>query len=929
MKNMNKYIYALSMVVALPFSSMAQEELSSNVGDTIKGGFSLRQTQAISTISGKELMKNSSHNVSNTLYGLLPGLTSKQSTGWKDNPTFQIRGGGSINGTAPLLVVDGVPRPIEFLNTAEIENVQILKDAAATAIWGTRGANGVILVNTKRGEYNTHSIDVNYTHGISLPTNQPEFVDGYTFAKAKNEAFMYDGLGVAYDDIALAAFENGSNPDLYANTDWLNEGLRDYSVNNRLDISLHGGGKNLRYHTVIGYKNDYGIMNENLTDYTGRFNSQMKKYELTARINIDADLTPTTQMRLSMFGLLREDSAPNTDEEDLFGNLYHVPSAAFPVQTSSGMWGGNQIFKKNPIAQIADVGFYQTNLRTLQSDLYLNQDLSMVLEGLSAEVGISYGNNATFQERGSQTYAYEVNNLVLNSETGGFDVVPTVYGTDGALSVANGGVTNQYMRTILNGKVAYGQSFGAHTVNGMLKYEQESFLPLGRNGARSYQSVMFTGGYSYANKYMVDVVVNHAGNSLLSIGDKYRTYPAVSAAWVLSNEDFMESVSNIDFLKLRASWGLSGYDGGMAYDLDEQTWISGGGYVVGDNPTNAGGLIEGILPISNLTCEQSTKYNAGLDMQIFKNLSFTADFFIDQRRNSLITGDNVYSAILGVKVPKQNIGSMDSKGSELSLTWREERKSFNYYVGANFSYVDSEILENGEGYKPHDYLSKKGYGYGQQFGLEAIGYFNDEQDIKDNPTQMFSEVRPGDIKYKDQNNDGKIDDYDVIAIGNSGSVPAIYYGINLGFEYKGFGIDAVFQGLGKYSRMQNTQSVYWPLRNNNSNLSTWYMEDNVRWTEQTKETANLPRLTTLDNANNFRNSTQWLVDGSYFKLRNLNVYYNLPQKWVKSMKMENCQVYVRGNNLLSIDHVDYMNCEDFSINYPDMMQLFAGININF
>ena len=194
---------------------------------------------------------------------------------------------------------------------------------------------------------------------------------------------------------------------------------------------------------------------------------------------------------------------------------------------------------------------------------------------------------------------------------------------------------------------------------------------------------------------------------------------------------------------------------------------------------------------------------------------------------------------------------------------------------------------------------------------------------------MFSSVRPGDIKYKDQNGDGKIDSYDEVAIGHSSSIPGIYYGINLGFEYKGFGIDAVFQGAGQYSRMLNTQSVYWPLRNNNSNLSKWYLEDRVRWTEDTKGVATAPRLTTLDNANNFRNSTEWLENGAFFKLRNLNIYYNLPKKWISSMKMDQCQVYLRGNNLFSLDHVKYLNCEDLSINYPDLMSVFVGVNINF
>ena len=296
----------------------------------------------------------------------------------------------------------------------------------------------------------------------------------------------------------------------------------------------------------------------------------------------------------------------------------------------------------------------------------------------------------------------------------------------------------------------------------------------------------------------------------------------------------------------------------------------------------------------------------------------------------LIDGSNLYSSIIGVDIPQQNIGRCNSKGIDMSLRWNDRyKKDFNYYIGATFSYLRTEIEENGEGYQPYDYLYKKGNRIGQLYGLEAIGYFRDDADIASSPKQMFDEVRPGDVKYKDQNGDNKIDQNDIVPIGHSSTIPAIYYGISLGFEYKGFGIDALFQGAGQYSRMLNTRSVYWPLRNNNSNLTKWYIEDNVRWTEDTKGSANLPRLTTKSNANNFRASTQWLENGAFFKLRNLNIYYNLPQKWCNTMKMNQFKVYLRGNNIFSLDHIKYLNCEDLTINYPDLMSLFVGVNINF
>ena len=485
------------------------------------------------------------------------------------------------------------------------------------------------------------------------------------------------------------------------------------------------------------------------------------------------------------------------------------------------------------------------------------------------------------------------------------------------------------MRTVFEGKIGYDRAFGRHAVNGLLQYWQQSYVPKGRNKSMYRQSYMFAGGYNYDNRYAVNMVVNHMGTSVLSKNDKYRTYPAISAAWILSNEAFMKNQNIIDYLKFRASWGRSGNDN-IDYELDRRYWNNSGGYQFGDTPQGSSGIIAGPLAMDHVDIERADKYDIGLDLQMLdKRLSMGADFYMDQRRNMLVSAGSLFSEVIGTGVPKQCIGAVDTKGLEVSLTWRDKvGEAFNYYVGGNFSSMKTEIIENGEGYQPYSYLYKKGDRLGQNYGLEAIGYFNDWDDIENSPKQMFSEVRPGDIKYKDQNGDKQIDEHDVVAIGHS-TTPGLFYGINVGFEYKGFGVDMLFQGAGQVSRMLNTASVYWPLRDGKSNLSKWYIEDNVRWTEETKNTATLPRLTTLNNANNFRSSTQWLANGSYFKLRNLNIYYNLPQKWVKSMRMEKCQVYVRGNNLFSLDHIDYSNCEDLSVNYPDLMSVYVGLNINF
>ena len=391
-------------------------------------------------------------------------------------------------------------------------------------------------------------------------------------------------------------------------------------------------------------------------------------------------------------------------------------------------------------------------------------------------------------------------------------------------------------------------------------------------------------------------------------------------------EDFLKDWSFVDLLKLRLSYGRSAVDN-LAYGLGKHYWSSLREYYFGDSNTEVSGYLERKIPMRSLELETADKYNIGLDVQLFKKLSFTADMYYDKRSNILVSNNKV-SGMIGIDVPQQNVGKVESKGLELSLGWNDKIRDFRYYINGNVSFMDSKVLENGEGYQPYDYLYAKGHKVGQAFGLEAVGYFRDEEDIRKSPVQTFSTVRPGDVKYKDQNNDGRIDAYDEVAIGKSTTVPEMVYGLNLGFEYKGFGVDATFQGVGGISTMLTTPHVYRPLRNNN-NISTWYLKDRIRWTESTKDIANLPRLSTLDNANNYRSSTQWLENGSFFKLRNLNVYYNFPQKWSEKLRMDKLQVYVRAQDLFSLDHIDYLNCENLSLGYFDTMSISLGLNINF
>lgn len=882
-------------------------------------------TQAVSTVSSEAFTNKTATSVQNSLFGLLPGLYVKQNVGWHSEATLSVRGRGNLEAASPLIIVDGFPRSLNTTTLEEIESVSVLKDGAATALYGARGANGVILVNTKRGAYNSFDVDINYKHGFTLPINKPEMADAYTYARAMNEALRYDGLAPQYSESDLSAFKNQTDPELYPNVNWVKEGTRNVGENNQLNLLVRGGGSKLRYMGLLDYKNDFGLLSEQYTEYSDRYKSQIRNYDMRLRMNIDVDLTPSTQMQFGIVGVLNEAKRPNDGISTVFNNLYKVPSAAFPVKTSNNIWGSNLLNKMNPLATIADQGYYQTNWRKLEANMRIMQDLSMVLKGLKAEAAVGYDNTATFWEDGYKSYQYEVTSY--SDETGR---VSTVYGDNSALNISNGGkdnsVSDQMIRSNWEVKLGYERTWNEHQLGVAALYRQEMEETLGVNVARYRHSAMGTANYNYKNKYLVDVVANMYGTSVLLEGDKFRFYPAISAAWVLSNENFLKDQSVIDLLKLRLSYGRSAIDN-LSYGLGKHFWSGKGEYFFGESNSKMDGYLERKLPMRSLELETADKYNVGLDLQLFKNLIFTADMFYDKRTNILVSNNKV-SEMIGIDIPKQNIGKVESKGVELNLGWNDNIRSFHYYANANVSFYDSKVLENGEAYQPYDYLYQKGHKIGQAFGLEAIGYFNDEEDIKNNPAHTFSVVRPGDVKYKDQNNDNRIDAYDVVAIGKSTITPEVVYGLNIGFEYKGFGMDATFQGVSGISTWLNTSHIYQPLRNN-ANISIWYLQDRVRWTESTKDIANVPRLSTLDNANNYRSSTQWLEDGSFLKLRNLNVYYTFPQKWTNKLRMDQLQVYVRAQDLFSLDHIKYLNCESLSLSYFDTMSISLGLNMNF
>ena len=876
-------------------------------------------------VNGETLRKSVRTNVANTLFGRLKGLYSMQRTSdpnvLDDQASFNIRGISTFGNAAPLVIVDGVQRDLENLSLTDIEHVEVLKDAVASAMYGVQGANGAVIITTKRGRSGFRA-SANYSMSFDTPFRLPEFADAATYATAMNEALTLDGSSPRYNPKEIEYFRNGTNRELYPDVDWQDMAYRNYGVTHRADVEFEGGTNRFKYYTSLNYANQSGILGHN--DMFTQYNSQLNKVYLNIRSNIDVTITDNTFLKLNLLGRIKEQNRPGTGMGDIIGRLYKTPAAAFPVKTGTGHWGGTSIYGYNPIADIADRGTVKAIRRSLLADMTLHQKLDFITDGLYAEALVAYDNMANYNDNRTRTYEYEMTVPVLDENYAILGADRIMLGTKGELGW-NSNLNNQLMFSMLQAKVGYDRNLGHNKVKGELIYQQLSSVPNGRNSTKKRQSVMGVVSYDYNNRYSVDGVLNYSGTAVLPEGNQFNIYPAVSLGWTASNEDFLKNNSVISYLKLKTSFGLSGSDL-FGHDLDRQSFgLTGGTYWFGSGNAPSTGLKEGDLPVANLLAEKSRKFDFGVNMALWNKLYLSATYFNEHRSNILVEGSPVVSNVIGIGVPQLCEGIVDNQGVEFGADFSDNIGDFIYHLSGNFTYAKNKIVNNNEGFKPEDYLYKKGQSLNQYYGLKSDGFFNTVEEInKSENYQSFGELKPGDVRYVDQNNDHVINEDDIVRLGYS-ALPEIYYGFNIDLSYKGFGFMANFQGVANRNIYLNTANVFVPLKNN-TNISTWYLEENTRWTPETMETANLPRLTAENNPNNFQKSDIWMANGNYLKLRDLELSYTIDRKLLKKCDIK---VFLRGTNLFSIDKLGYSDPENYGVAYPTMRSYTAGLNLIF
>lgn len=904
--------------------------------EKVNYGFGLQQTNAestgaVSTVYAENIDKSSAFSIGNSLYGNVLGLTTMQSTGvvWEQMPSMYIRGLKTLNGNnGILLVVDGLERDnnwqaLKYITPEEVESVSVLRDAAALALYGYRGANGVVNIVTKRGKYDTREINFSYDHAFNYMTRKPELADAYTYASALNEALTNDGKQVRYSQNELNAFKNGTSPYLYPNVNWWEEVFRDRGASDIATLSFRGGSTKMRYYTMMNLQNNRGFIKN--FDTNADYSTQEKYSKANFRTNLDIDLSPKTKMQANIMGILNEFSRPGMGSDNLISKLYQLPSAAFPIRTESGLWGGNTTWGENwnPVALTEGRAYSKGHTRGLYADMSLRQDLSSLTKGLGASVRIGYDNLASYWENHTKGYKYGMasvasweNGLPIAGEeiTGGKD---TEMSGDSKLDW-------QYRAFNFQMNVDWQRQFGVHSLYSMLLYTYKYDNAKGINNTFYRQNAGWYTHYGFKNRYFADFTLMASASNLLAPDHRWNVSPTVGLAWLISNEKFMQSQNVVDFLKLRASFGMLNTDNIPGNGYWNETVGGGNGYPINNNFGGDGGWHEGRLASVNGTTEKAYKYNAGVDATLFKGLTLTVDGFYERRSDIWVSSDGQNSAVLGASGSYVNAGIVDSWGTEIGANYYKKMGNVELNLGGTFTYNRSKIIEMLEEPAAYDYTRSTGNPVGQIFGLQAIGYFVDQADIDNSLPQQFGPVKAGDIKYKDMNGDKVINSDDRVAMGYNSTCPEIYYSFSLGLEWKGLGFSAQFQGVGNYTAILSG-TYYRPLVDNTT-ISNYVYRN--RWTPETPN-ARFPRLTTETVDNNLQTSSLWLADRSFLKLRNCEVYYKLPSSWLNRFWVKNAKVYVRGVDLLCFDSIDQLDPEAMNNSYPATRSIHVGLSVGF
>lgn len=929
-------------------SVLAQEKIIKVQRDTTNTGIGQRQvpgplfrinkatsTAAVSTVRGEIIYKTPVANLSNTLYGLLPGLTVLQGSGEPgyDAAMLRIRGIGTYNNQNPTIYVDGFETNFEYfqyLSPTEIQSISVLKDAAALAPFGMKGANGVIWVTTNKGHIGKPKVRLEVRRGFQQPVNINKPLGSYDYARLYNEAISNDKGRMwtpAYSEAQLQAYKNGTG----TNVDWYDEVLKKYSPFTTADATFSGGDSIARYFVLLGYMKDQGLYDVT-TDET-HSNANLQRY--TIRTNLSFNVFKIFEGKVNIGGRIEDRRYPNYNGDSLWNNLARYFSNIYPVKTDNGAWTGTPTFPDNPLASIKALGYTSTHDRTLQANFNLKENLDFITKGFYLSEGASFNTWTRGTYNKTRNYARYIG---TTQQTTDKNTNYSIYDDHG---------TNQWDWKQFKGLIGYHRQFRIHDLSAAINYLQSIYkVDANQNGAAGintnygYRNIGGKIHYVYNRRYVAEFGFAYSGSDNYAKDNRWGFYPALSAAWIISNEPFLQDNKQIDFLKLRVSAGKTGYahflKGRYFYQL---YYSSSGPYPTGNGSlTWHDGLKEAYVPNPDIFAEQSMKYDIGVDARLFKKLSITLDGFID-KRSGIITQDNSLLAVFGTTPPYKNIGKVTNKGFEGSFNFIDKVGKFKYNFGGIVFFNSNKIDYMAEIAPISPQAAQTGNPVGSVFGYVADGFYNINDFNPDGTLKghiampSFGAVQPGDIKYVDQNNDSKIDEADKVKIGKT-YFPRFTYSLNLGGAYAGFDLRLLFQGFA--GRTVNLLDA--PLQTiafvNNGNAYAiaegrwaYYPDQNI----DTRSKATYPRLTTQANNNNYINSTLWIKNGGFLRLRNAEIGYTIPAHLTNKIGISNVRIFINGINLITWSSLlkdDNMDPETLT-GYPALKSYNTGITVDF
>ena len=894
---------------------------------------------AISQINASGLKQTPASNLGVALAGRLPGLTVLQRSGVPggEQMEFYIRGRSTINGQQPLILVDGVQRDFTALDPREVETISVLKDASATAIYGVRGANGVIMISTRRGQSGKAQIDLSIEQSWQAPTRMPEITNAYDYALLRNQVEIQNGRNPFYDNEAIEHYRLGDFPELYPVRNLVKEFMKDASPMKRVNVNVSGGSDKMRYFTTVGYLFQEGIFkSEKFDEY--KYDPTSKANRVNFRSNFDIDINSSLKMFLNISGYMQKKNDPvivpfnGAYLDDINGysvvmssllstpNNWHNDVTPDGEVLSSSAKGGNA--NNVPYGMLNRTGFRNTMTNQVTATLGAEQKLDFITEGLSGKVVVSYDATSINQQIRQRSFqAFEAKRNPDNPD----EIIYVPIGANQNSLLQDGQAQSQWNLINLDASLEYNRSFNLHNVTAMLlfnRYQRTINIELPYN----YIGTVGRVTYNYQNKYLAELNFGYNGSEQFAPGHKMGFFPSFSVGWVVTSEKFVtQTLPWLSFGKLRASFGQVGNDN-----------MNGGRFAF---LTLWNGGYESQIGNEKLVWEKANKFNLGLESRLFNDFSFDADVFYERRDNILIPATGLIPTGMfgtgGVHtsgiIPKINAGEIENKGFELVLGYQKAfRRSFRMDIKLNGAFNRNKILYLSEVLLPEDFayrLRSTGYRMGQPFGYITAGYFDSQQEIDDWYDQSGIGAAPklGDLKYRDMNGDGIITEQDQAPIGNP-EMPEWTFGGAYSLIFNNLDFSMLWQGVATRSTFLSGQR-FWETQNFNG----WHKE---AWSQERYDAGlpiTYPRLEPGSNASK-QPADFWYADGSYIRLKNVEVGYTLPLRINKMIGAHAIRIYANALNPFTFDKLPkkYIDPEqNHELMYPVFKTYNIGLNISF